>query len=167
MGKVDDLDGGRRPQGQDAAVPSHPAIVGVLEGVATAVHAGALAVPHPEDAVVRGLGEDVGQLAAEHDGRSQVLVDAGDEAHVVFLQERRVALQRLIEPAERRAAVARDHGGRVEAAALVGAALIQRQAHERLDSGQEDLSVELAILGVEREVVLDSHGPLDRGTAVA
>jgi hypothetical protein len=85
---------------------------------------------------------------------------------MVLAHEVNVPLQRLIEPAERRAAVARDHGGGVEPAALVGPALIEGQAHEGLDSRQEDLSVELAILGVEREVVLNSHGLLDRGAAV-
>src|SRR2546430_12689338 len=41
---------------------------------ARAVHAGALAVPHAEDAVVLGPGEEVGELAAVDRGRAEVLV---------------------------------------------------------------------------------------------
>src|SRR5262249_23536210 len=67
---------------------------------------------------------------------------------------------------ERRPAISRDHGGRIQTAALIGAVLIERETDERLDPRQKDLPVELAVLGVEREVVLSAHGPLDRRTAV-
>ena len=85
------------PQGQHAAVPPHPAVVGVLEGVAAAVDAGPLAVPHAEDAVVARLGKMLASWLPNTTVAREVLVDAGDEADVVLAQQLRVALQRLIE----------------------------------------------------------------------
>jgi hypothetical protein len=146
-------------QRQHAAEPGHAGEVGVLEDVAGAVDARPLAVPHPEDAVVLRPGEEVDELAAVDRRRAEVFVDAGEEHHVVLAQELRVPLEREVEPAERRAAVARDQRGGPEAPPPVGLVLVERQADERLDAGQEDGAFVLAILGVEGKLGLGRHGP--------
>ena len=67
------------------------------------------------------------------------------------------AVQLLVVAAERRALVARDHRGGVQAGAAVGAHLLERHAHERVDAGEEDEPV------VERVLVVERHLAPDRG----
>src|SRR5256885_4116005 len=125
-------------EGQHAAVTPDAGEVGVLENVARAVDTRALAVPHADDAVVLGSGEEVGELAAVDRGRAEVLVEPGDEDDVVLAKEIRIALQGQVEPAEGRAPIAGDQRRGVEAPAAVGAVLVERQPDERLGAGQED-----------------------------
>src|SRR5262249_58384369 len=95
-------------------------------------------------------------------GRAEILVDAREEHDVVLTEQIRVALEREIEPAERRAAVAGDQGRGVEPAALIGAVLVERQPHQRLNAREEDLTFLLAVFGVQSEITLDRHGsPLE------
>ena len=145
-------------EGEHAPVAAHPGEVGVLEDVARAVHARGLAVPHAEHAVVLRAREEVGELAAEDGGGAEVLVDAREEDDLVLAQQVRVALERDVEAAERRAAVARDERGRVEPPAPVRAVLVEREAHERLDAGEEDLPFLQPVLGVQGVVLRDRHG---------
>src|SRR5262249_50777512 len=56
---------------------------------------------------------------------------------------------RLVEPAQRRSAVARDQGGGIEAAAAIRAMLVQREAHERLNARHENPARLEAILPLE------------------
>ena len=72
---------------QHAAGRAGAGKVGMLEDVATAVHAGALAVPHREDAVALGTRQQVQLLRAPDGGGGEVFVDAGAEAHVVLGQK--------------------------------------------------------------------------------
>src|SRR4029453_13286521 len=89
-------------------------------------------------------------------------VDPREEDDVVLAQEVGIALEREVEPAERRAAVAGDERGGVEPAALIGAVLVEWQTHQRLNARQEDLTFVLAVLGIQSEVPLDRHGsPLE------
>ena len=149
-------------QRQHAAVAPDAGEVRVLEDVAGAIDARALAVPHAEHAVVLRLREQVGELAAVDRRRAEVLVDAGDEDDVVLAEQIRVALEGEIEPAERRAAIAGDERGGVEPAALVGAVLVQGQTHQRLNAREEDETFLLTVLGVQSEITLDRHGsPLE------
>ena len=127
--------GGQR---QHAAVPGGARRVAVLEHVAAAVHARALAVPHGEHAVVLGRADQVDLLRTPDGGRGQVLVDAGHELHVVRFQLFLGFPQVFIEAAQGRAAVAGNEAGRVQAGSLVAQALHHGQAHEGLDAGQED-----------------------------
>jgi len=76
----------------------------------------------------------------------------------VLTEQIGVALEREIEPAERRAAIAGDQGGGVEPAALIGAVLVERQPHQRLNAREEDLTFLLAVFGVQSEITLDRHG---------
>jgi len=135
---------------QDAAVPRRAGGVGVLEHVAAAVDARPLAVPHGVDAVVFRAGKEVHLLRAPDRGRRQVLVDAGLELDVVALEMLLRAPQRLVEPAERRAAVARDEAGGIEAGSGVALALQQHQADQRLRAGEEDAAALQRVLVVER-----------------
>mgnify|MGYP000486279152 CR=1 FL=1 len=124
--------------GQHAAMLGAACEIGVLEGVAGAVDAGALAVPHGEHAVVLGRADQV-HLLRTPDGRGrQVCVDARHELHVVRFQLLLGFPQVLVEAAQGRAAVAGNEPGRVEACGLVAQALHHGQAHEGLDTGQED-----------------------------
>jgi hypothetical protein len=58
----------------------------------------------------------------------------------------------VVQAAERRALVARDHRPGVEAAATVGAVLVERQTHEPLQAGQEDATLLEDVLVLERDV---------------
>ena len=115
-------------------------IVGVLQHVARAVDARALAVPHAEHAVVARAGIEVDLLGAPQGGGGEVLVDARLELDVVLLDEALGLPQRLVEPAQRRAAIARDVARRIEPGREVALALHHRQAHQRLRAGQVDPS---------------------------
>jgi len=127
-------------EGDDAAVLGGAGIVGVLQHVARAIDARALAVPHAEHAVVARAGIEMDLLGAPQRGGGEVLVDARLEFDVVVLDEALGLPQRLVEAAQRRAAVARDVARRVEARCQVTLALHHRQAHQGLRSGQVDPS---------------------------
>ena len=123
--------GGRFAEGivagesQNAAVGADSGEVGVAEGVAGAIDAGAFAIPEAEDAVVFGLGKGVGELAAVNRGGGDIFVDAGEELDVVLAQEIALAFERSVVAAEMRAAVASDKRSGVESEAAVGAMLIE------------------------------------------
>ena len=112
--------------------------VGVLEHVAAAIDAGALAVPHREHAVVLGAGEHVDLLSAPHRSGGQVLVDPGLEMHVVPFQMRARPDRGHVDAAQRRTAVSAQKAGRVQAAGQVALALQHQKAHQRLRSAQVD-----------------------------
>ena len=139
-------------QREHAAVSPHPRVVGVLEHVAGAVYAGRLAVPHAEDAVVLRPRERVHHLAAEHGRGAQVLVEAGGEHDVVLAEELPLPLEGLVEPAQRRAAIAGDERGRAQPLPAVGEMLVDRQAHQGLDARQVDVPLFLHVLGIEGEL---------------
>jgi hypothetical protein len=142
---------------QHAPVPADTGEIRMLEDVARAVDARAFAVPDTEHAIVLRLREIVRELAAVDDRRAEVFVDAGDELHVMLGEQRRVALEREIEPSERRPAIAGDQRRRVQAAPLVRAMLVERQPDEGLDAGEENEALFLAVLGVEREIERRCH----------
>ncbi|KAG0920615.1 hypothetical protein G6F32_015509 [Rhizopus arrhizus] len=144
-------------QRQHAAVTRGAGGVGVLEHVAAAVHARALAVPHAEHAIARGAREQVQLLRAPHRRRGQVFVHAGLEHHVVRLQVLLGLPQRLIQAAQRRTPIARDIAGRVQAGLLVAQLLQQRQAHKRLGPAQVDAAGRLGVLVIERQALGIGH----------
>jgi hypothetical protein len=98
---------------QDAAVLPGAGTVGMLEHVAAAIHPRPLAVPHAEDAVMLGAGGEVDLLGAPQGRGGEVFVDAGLEHDLVLRQVRLRFPQRLVEAAQRRAAVAGNIAGRV------------------------------------------------------
>ncbi|KGW52136.1 hypothetical protein Y049_1810 [Burkholderia pseudomallei MSHR684] len=119
---------------EHAAVRRGAGRVRVLEHVARAIDARALAVPHREHAVVFRAGIQVDLLGAPDGRRREVLVDAGLEHDPVRRQMPLRLPERQVEPAERRAAVAGNEAGGVEPRRAVAFLLEHRQAHERLDA---------------------------------
>ena len=132
---------------QHAAILGGAGRVGVLEHVAAAVHARALAVPDGEHAVILGVVEQIELLRAPDGGRRHVFVHAGLELDVVGLEVFLRFPQRLVQPAEGRAAVAGDEARGVEAGGEVALALQHGQAHQGLGAGEEDTA------GIERVLV--------------
>ncbi|MGY4361939.1 hypothetical protein ACVW0J_008432 [Bradyrhizobium sp. i1.7.7] len=110
----------------------------MFERIDRAVDAGALAVPDAEHAIDLGAGKQADLLAAPDGGRSQVLVQAGDEGDVVLLEVRLRAPQRVVVHAERGTTIARDETAGVEALKPVAFALQHGQPNQRLRAGQED-----------------------------
>ncbi len=79
---------------------------------------------------------------------------------VVLVAERAVARQLLVEAAERRALVAGDEGAGVQAAAAIGAVLVEQQAHERLDAGEQDAALVELVAILERDLPRLAPGPV-------
>ena len=125
--------------------------VGVLEDVAAAVHAGALAVPDAEHAVIVGALEQVDLLRAPDRGGGKVFVDAWLEHDVVFLEVLLRLGQRLVVAAQGRAPVAGNEAGGVLAGGEVALALQHRQAHQRLRAGHEGRAAVVGVLVFERD----------------
>ena len=86
------------------------------------------------------LADRVQHLGAPHRGGGEVLVDAVDEVDVVLEQQLLLLEQRRIEHAHGRAAVARDEHPGLEPAPCIGAHLVQRQAHQRIDAAKVNLA---------------------------
>ena len=150
-------------QRQHAAVPGGAGEVGVAEDVAGAVDAGALAVPHAENAIELALATQLGLLRAPQRGGGDVLVDAGLEADVVFVERALGADELLVEGAERRAAVSGDVAGGVDAGTAVALLLHHAEPHDGLEAGDEDAALGQVVLVVERDVV-ERHQAGLRGT---
>ena len=123
--------------------------VAVLERVAGAVHAGALAVPHRENAIDGALRIQRHALHAQAGGGGEVLVDRGQEVHLRLVEE----LLRLPQLA---AAIAADEAGGLQALTLVLGFLGQQQPHEGLRPGEEHLA------GLRGEVVRQLVGAQGR-----
>ncbi len=88
-------------QHQHAAMLRRAGVIGVLEHVAATVHAGSLAVPHPEHAVVFRARIQVDLLGSPQRRRREILVQPGLERDVRALQELLRLPQRLVEGAQR------------------------------------------------------------------
>ena len=79
VGRVDDLAMWSSPASATMPPCFECRLVGVLEGVARAIDARSLAVPHAEHAIVAGAGIEVDLLGAPQGRGRQVFVDAGLE----------------------------------------------------------------------------------------
>ena len=139
-------------QRHDPAELRGPGQVRVPQHVAGAVHPRPLAVPEAEHPVVCALAVESGLLRAPAGGGRDVLVDAGLEHHVVPVEMGLRALHLLVEPAQRRAAVAADVAGGVVAGREVAPALGEHQPHQGLDPGEEDPAARADVLVVEVDV---------------
>lgn len=147
--------GGQR---QHAPVHRGAGRVGMLEHVAAAVHARALAVPHAIHALDLGAREQVGLLGTPDHGGAQVLVEAGGELHPRRLQVLAGPPQFQVEAAQRAAAVAADEAGGVQPGRLVAQALHQRQPHQRLYPAQVDAAIGTGVLVVQRIAGVQATG---------
>ena len=91
---------------------------------------------------------------AEYRRRGKVLIDGRQELDVVLVEEAPGAPQLLVDHAERRAAVAADEAGRVQAAGLVERALHQRNANQRLGAGQQH-AAGFAPIAIDQFVIVE------------
>ncbi len=123
---------------EDAAVRRGAVGVAVLERVAGAVDAGALAVPHREDAFGGSLGIRLDALRAEHSRRGELFVDRGQELDAGRVEPLRGLPRLLVDHAERRAAVAADEPARPDAGRRVARALHESKTDQRLRPGEEN-----------------------------
>ena len=123
----------------------------MFESIAAAVDARSLAIPDATDAIVFGLGQQVGGLAAHDGGGGQLFVDGRDEADVMLAQQIGDALQRGIQRAHWRSAISGDQPGRVQAPCQVGAALVERQARQGLYAAHDDRALLGSVAVVQAE----------------
>jgi hypothetical protein len=137
---------------EHAAVLRRAREVRVLEHVAAAVHARALAVPHREHAIDLGAAMEIDLLRAPDRRRREVLVETRLEHDVRAVEELARLPQRLVERAQRRSAVARDEAARVEAGERVALALQDQEADESLRAGEIDAAGFELVLVVELDV---------------
>ncbi len=138
--------------GEHAAECRRAGEVAVAEGIARAIDARTLAVPHAEHALIAALAEQLGLLRAPQRGGGEILVDRRLDLDVVLVEKAPGGGELLVEAAERRAAIARDVARRVVAGRPVALALQHRQPHQGLNAGQKDPAVGLAVFVVETDV---------------
>ena len=143
--------------GDRAAGARYAHEVAVPERVGRAVEARSLAVPEAEHAVVARAGQGSGHLASPRRRGAQLLVQPGHVAHVVLGAELALALELLVETAERRALVAGHEGARVQSEAAVGPVLVERQPDQGLDAGEQDAALLQDVPVGERD--LAARGP--------
>ncbi len=128
---------------QHAAMRRSADEIAAMQRIAGAIDAGAFAVPHAEHAIDALAGKRVELLRAIQHGRREVLVDAGLEADVLGQQHCLAAPEFLIEPAQRRSAIAGNQPAGVQAGGTIEPGLFQQHADERLDAGQQHRRVEI------------------------
>ena len=145
-------------QHEHAAVLGRARGVRVLEDVAAAVDAGPLAVPHREHAVVFRVRVQVHLLRAPDRGGGKVFVDAWLEFDVMRVEELLRPPERLVESADRRAAIPGNESGGVQARCEIADALQHRQAHQRLRTGHEGAPGLQRVFIVEGDFVMGGWG---------
>ena len=143
---------------EHAAVLGGACGVSVLEDVATAVHAGALAVPDGEHPVVLRVRIQVDLLGAPDRGGGEVFVDARLEFDAMLVEELLRLPERLVESAERRAAIPGNESGGVQARGEIADPLQHRQAHQRLRTGHEGAPGLQRVFIVEGDFVMGGWG---------
>jgi hypothetical protein len=135
-------------EGEHPAVLRRAGEIGVAEHVCRAVDARPLPVPEAEDAVVLALARKLRLLRAPERGGRQFLVQSRLEDDARLLQLLLRAEELLVQPAERRSAIARYETGRVKSGAPVPLALHQQHADDGLRPSEEDLAlVEVELVG--------------------
>ena len=109
----------------------------MAEHITGAIDAGAFAVPHAKHAIEFAFTAQFGLLGSPQCRCRKLFVDARLKLDVGCNKPACGADELLIETAERRAAVARDKAGRVQARATVEFFLHQAGADQRLIPGHE------------------------------
>src|SRR5262249_21272587 len=112
----------------------------------------ALAVPHAEHAIELAFATQLGLLRAPQRSRGEVFVQARLEYDIGAIEPALGAHELLVEPAERRAAVAGHVARGVEPGAAVELLLHQGEPHQRLVAGREDAALGQIIFVVERDM---------------
>ncbi len=126
-------------QSDDAAVLCGAGKIGVTEDVAGPIDARTFAVPHTEYAIEFAFAAQFGLLRSPERGGGKFLVDAGLELHVRRREYPPGAHELLVKAAERRAAIAGDVAGRVQAGAAIALLLHEAGADQCLIAGHEDV----------------------------
>ena len=109
----------------------------MAQHVAAAIDAWALAIPKREHAVIFAFAANLRLLRAPDRGRGQILVEARHEQDIIVVEIGLRAVHLRVDAAERRAAIARDQTGGVEAGAAIHLLLHQQKTHDRLRSGHQ------------------------------
>ncbi len=152
---------------QDAALGPGAGEVGVLECIPGAIDAGGLAVPHAENAVVRGGGEQVGLLAAPYRCSAEILVETFLEDDVVEGQKFAGAVGLLVKASQGRAAIAGNEAARLQSRPRVEAVLVQEDADQRLHAGDENPTTFEQIFVVECYICVPHRKIIPFGLALA
>ena len=121
---------------QNASVPGSSRVVGVLEHIAAAVHARALAVPEPEYAVITAAGKQVDLLRAPDGGGCQVFVESRLEVNGGLFQERFRAPELLIQSGKGRTPVSGNETRCIQTGPGIALALQQQQLDQDLQTGE-------------------------------
>ncbi len=143
---------------EHAAVLRRAGVIRVLEHVAAAVHAGPLAVPHAEHAVVFRAAVQVDLLRSPKRRRGEVLVQPRLELDVGTVEELLRLPQRLVQRAERGTAIAGDETGGIEPGQCITLPLQDQQADEGLRAGEKDPAGLEGVLVVEADVAQGRGG---------
>ena len=146
-----------RREREHAAVLRRASRVAVLEHIAAAIDARALAVPHREHAVVLRARKQVRLLRAPDHRRAEILVEARREFDVGRLEVFLRLPELEVEATERRAAVAGDEARGVEGGGAVTHLLHQRQADEGLDAREIDAAGGACVFVVEGVVAVNGR----------
>ncbi len=125
---------------EHTAVSGRAGVIGVFEHVAATIDSRAFAIPHGEHAVVFGAGEEVDLLGAPNRVGREVFVEPRLEVDVGAPQEFLGLPQGLIDPAQRRAAIARNEARGVESGEAVALPLQDEEPHQGLRAGEENPS---------------------------
>ena len=136
--------------GQHAAMLRGAEKIAAVQRVAGAIHARALAVPHAEHAIDALAGEGIELLRAVQHGGGEVFVDAWLEADVVRGEQRLPVPELAIQPAQRRAAIAGDEAAGIQPGGAIEPGLLQQDADQRLDAGQQNRRVEFGEAAFQR-----------------
>src|SRR4029079_9630092 len=126
-------------QSDDATVLGGAGKIGVTEHVAGPIDARTFAVPHAEYAIEFAFAAQLGLLRSPERGGGKFLIDAGLELDIGVREQAPGPNELLVEAAERRAAIAGDVAGRVQASAAIALLLHEARADQCLIAGHEDM----------------------------
>src|SRR5262249_25958095 len=146
-------------QGQHTAVLGGAGEIGMTEHIPGAVDPRTFAVPEAEHAVELALPAEFRLLRTPDRSRGDVLIEAGLETDVVFIERALRADELLVECAERGTAIARDIPRRIEAGAAVTLLLHQAESNDGLEAGDEDAALGEIVFVVERNLVERHRAP--------
>ena len=139
--------------GQDdgGAVRPRAAHVGVLEDVAAAVDAGALAIPNAVHPVDLRAGKQVHVLGAHHRRGGQFLVHRRLVHDAVLPEQAAHPRQREVIARQRRALIAGNEGARLQPVPGIAPLLVDGKPHQGLDPGQVNAALQHGIFVVKRD----------------
>ena len=101
-------------QGQHAAITRGARKIGMAENIARTIHPRTFAIPDRKYAIKAALAAHFGLLRPPNGRRRQILIKARRKHDMRFFKRSLGALQLVIEPAQRRAPIARDKARRVQ-----------------------------------------------------